>query len=125
MIQSGYISYLIFSLRHTLPFFTWTLRSSSLPSPSMTGKNDTELTIGVTTMSAPLAAPVQQEFARQHVEHHSEHAVVMRDVVIGLSDGLTVPFALAAGLTALNNTQARIRSLDPVSCRFFFSWGCV
>ncbi|KAI8928803.1 VIT family-domain-containing protein [Entophlyctis helioformis] len=30
---------------------------------------------------------------------------VVRDIIIGLSDGLTVPFALAAGLAALNNSK--------------------
>ena len=35
----------------------------------------------------------------QHVEHHFTAARSVRDVVIGMSDGLTVPFALAAGLT--------------------------
>jgi len=34
-----------------------------------------------------------------HVEHHFTAGAVVRDVVIGMSDGLTVPFALAAGLT--------------------------
>src|ERR1035437_8708240 len=34
-----------------------------------------------------------------HVEDHFESTALVRDVVIGLSDGLTVPFALAAGLT--------------------------
>jgi vacuolar iron transporter family protein len=33
-----------------------------------------------------------------HVEHHFTAGEVVRDVVIGMSDGLTVPFALAAGL---------------------------
>lgn len=36
-------------------------------------------------------------------EHHSEHHFTagdaVRDIVIGMADGLTVPFALAAGLT--------------------------
>jgi VIT1/CCC1 family predicted Fe2+/Mn2+ transporter len=35
----------------------------------------------------------------QHVEKHFESSHVVRDVVIGMADGLTVPFALAAGLT--------------------------
>jgi vacuolar iron transporter family protein len=35
----------------------------------------------------------------QHVEHHFRATDFVRDVVIGMSDGLTVPFALAAGLT--------------------------
>jgi len=35
----------------------------------------------------------------QHVEGHFESSAVVRDIVIGLSDGLTVPFALAAGLS--------------------------
>jgi vacuolar iron transporter family protein len=34
-----------------------------------------------------------------HVEHHFMAGEKVRDVVIGMSDGLTVPFALAAGLT--------------------------
>ena len=34
-----------------------------------------------------------------HDEHHLESSDFLRDVVIGMSDGLTVPFALAAGLT--------------------------
>jgi vacuolar iron transporter family protein len=34
-----------------------------------------------------------------HLEGHFESSESVRDVVIGLSDGLTVPFALAAGLS--------------------------
>ena len=34
-----------------------------------------------------------------HIERHFTASEAVRDVVIGMSDGLTVPFALAAGLT--------------------------
>jgi len=34
-----------------------------------------------------------------HHEHHFTASEAVRDVVIGMADGLTVPFALAAGLT--------------------------
>ena len=34
-----------------------------------------------------------------HIEQHFTSSAVIRDVVIGMADGLTVPFALAAGLT--------------------------
>ena len=34
-----------------------------------------------------------------HIEKHFTAGEVVRDVVIGMSDGLTVPFALAAGLS--------------------------
>jgi VIT1/CCC1 family predicted Fe2+/Mn2+ transporter len=34
-----------------------------------------------------------------HVERHFTSSAVVRDVVIGMADGLTVPFALAAGLS--------------------------
>ncbi|MBZ5536806.1 MAG: VIT1/CCC1 transporter family protein [Acidobacteriia bacterium] len=34
-----------------------------------------------------------------HVEKHFTASALIRDVVIGMSDGLTVPFALAAGLS--------------------------
>ena len=41
-----------------------------------------------------------------HVEQHFTAGLVVRDTVIGLSDGLTVPFALAAGLTgAVDSTS--------------------
>ncbi|KIM21045.1 hypothetical protein M408DRAFT_18489 [Serendipita vermifera MAFF 305830] len=38
-------------------------------------------------------------------ERHLIDPDVMRDVVIGLSDGLTVPFALTAGLASLGNSK--------------------
>jgi VIT1/CCC1 family predicted Fe2+/Mn2+ transporter len=34
-----------------------------------------------------------------HIEKHFTAGELVRDIVIGMSDGLTVPFALAAGLT--------------------------
>jgi vacuolar iron transporter family protein len=40
-----------------------------------------------------------------HEEQHLQGSEVIRDVVIGMSDGLTVPFALAAGLSgAIDST---------------------
>ncbi|SNT07382.1 Predicted Fe2+/Mn2+ transporter, VIT1/CCC1 family [Granulicella rosea] len=36
---------------------------------------------------------------KPHEEQHFESTETVRDIVIGLSDGLTVPFALAAGLS--------------------------
>ena len=35
----------------------------------------------------------------EHVEKHFTASAAVRDIVIGMADGLTVPFALAAGLT--------------------------
>jgi len=37
----------------------------------------------------------------RHIEKHFTSTEVVRDIVIGMSDGLTVPFALAAGLTGV------------------------
>jgi VIT1/CCC1 family predicted Fe2+/Mn2+ transporter len=40
-----------------------------------------------------------------HIERHFTSSAVVRDIVIGMADGLTVPFALAAGLTgAIDHT---------------------
>jgi VIT1/CCC1 family predicted Fe2+/Mn2+ transporter len=36
-----------------------------------------------------------------HIEKHFTSTEMVRDIVIGMSDGLTVPFALAAGLTGV------------------------
>jgi vacuolar iron transporter family protein len=35
----------------------------------------------------------------QHIERHFTGGEIVRDIVLGMSDGLTVPFALAAGLS--------------------------
>jgi vacuolar iron transporter family protein len=39
-----------------------------------------------------------------HTEEHLESSDALRDIVIGMSDGLTVPFALAAGLSGAVST---------------------
>ncbi len=43
-----------------------------------------------------------------HAEEHLQSSDLLRDVVIGMSDGLTVPFALAAGLTGAVATSSII-----------------
>jgi VIT1/CCC1 family predicted Fe2+/Mn2+ transporter len=48
---------------------------------------------------------MSETIAHHHHEHHSSGSDFLRDIVIGMSDGLTVPFALAAGLSgAVDNT---------------------
>lgn len=44
------------------------------------------------TQSSSLRAP--------HKEVHSDHGEIVRDIIIGYADGLTVPFALTAGLSS-------------------------
>jgi VIT1/CCC1 family predicted Fe2+/Mn2+ transporter len=44
----------------------------------------------------------------RHIEHHFTGSNTVRDIVIGMSDGLTVPFALAAGLSGAINTTGII-----------------
>jgi len=43
-----------------------------------------------------------------HIERHFTGSETVRDVVIGMADGLTVPFALAAGLSGAVNTTGII-----------------
>lgn len=43
-----------------------------------------------------------------HTERHFTAGELVRDIVIGMSDGLTVPFALAAGLSNATNSSAII-----------------
>jgi len=43
-----------------------------------------------------------------HVERHFTSGETVRDIVIGMSDGLTVPFALAAGLTGIASASPGI-----------------
>ena len=51
--------------------------------------------------TGPHPTPAPQD----HVEKHFESTALVRDVVIGMSDGLTVPFALAAGLSSAVNSS--------------------
>jgi VIT1/CCC1 family predicted Fe2+/Mn2+ transporter len=41
-----------------------------------------------------------------HVEKHFTAGDTVRDIIIGMSDGLTVPFALAAGLSSISGSTA-------------------
>src|SRR5438046_5281352 len=43
-----------------------------------------------------------------HVEKHFLASDTVRDVVIGMADGLTVPFALAAGLTGVASATTKL-----------------
>jgi len=40
-----------------------------------------------------------------HVERHFTGSETVKDIVIGMADGLTVPFALAAGLSGAIETK--------------------
>jgi vacuolar iron transporter family protein len=49
---------------------------------------------------------IKRPYMKTHVEQHFTASDIVRDIVIGMSDGLTVPFALAAGLTgAISQTR--------------------
>jgi VIT1/CCC1 family predicted Fe2+/Mn2+ transporter len=43
-----------------------------------------------------------------HIERHFTASDVVRDIVIGMSDGLTVPFALAAGLSGTKDISSTL-----------------
>ncbi|XP_015579888.1 vacuolar iron transporter 1 isoform X2 [Ricinus communis] len=50
--------------------------------------------------------PEKQSLLNQHKERHFTAGEIVRDIIIGVSDGLTVPFALAAGLSGANATSS-------------------
>ncbi|XP_042490745.1 vacuolar iron transporter 1 [Macadamia integrifolia] len=47
-------------------------------------------------------AELQKNLLHQHEEKHFMAGEIVRDIIMGVSDGLTVPFALAAGLSGAN-----------------------
>ena len=56
--------------------------------------------------SASLVCMAHEHTDLLHVERHFASGNLVRDIVIGMADGLTVPFALAAGLTgAVSQTR--------------------
>ena len=61
---------------------------------------------------------------RPHVEAHTgQYDAVLRDVIIGFSDGLTVPFALTAGLSSLGNSKIVIMGGLAELCSGMISMG--
>ncbi|OAY25332.1 vacuolar iron transporter 1 [Manihot esculenta] len=50
----------------------------------------------------------QKPLLQEHEEKHFTSSEIVRDIIIGVSDGLTVPFALAAGLSGANVTSSII-----------------
>lgn len=50
----------------------------------------------------------QKLLLQEHEEKHFLSSEIVRDIIIGVSDGLTVPFALAAGLSGANVTSSII-----------------
>lgn len=52
--------------------------------------------------------PHQHRHEHPHHEHHLRSSDFITDVVIGMSDGLTVPFALAAGLSGAVASNALV-----------------
>ena len=75
--------------------------SNVRPGPPDLGWFCLRYTAEVPTESLPTPAPPALP---AHEEKHFSSTAVVRDVVIGMSDGLTVPFALAAGLSGAVNT---------------------
>jgi hypothetical protein len=57
-----------------------------------------------------------------HVERHFTGSAAVRDIVIGMSDGLTVPFALAAGLSGAVDDTSIAGTLKRVSTAAGGSW---
>ena len=60
-----------------------------------------------------MVKPVQDEENQRlllddHKEKHFTSGEVVRDIIIGVSDGLTVPFALAAGLSGANTSSSLV-----------------
>lgn len=52
-----------------------------------------------------MAAESNTSLLNHHKEKHFTAGEIVRDIIIGVSDGLTVPFALAAGLSGANATS--------------------
>jgi VIT1/CCC1 family predicted Fe2+/Mn2+ transporter len=59
-----------------------------------------------TTSEKPsTASTASTEVELHHKETHVAHSDLVKDCIIGFSDGLTVPFALTAGLSNLGNSR--------------------
>lgn len=64
--------------------------------------------VGRTTSSSSSSPVATEKLLAQHKEKHFTAGEMVRDVIMGVSDGLTVPFALAAGLSGANAPSSLI-----------------
>lgn len=72
--------------------------------PSTVSSSGNEKNIDPSTTSSSSNEKNMKIF-NSHKEHHKGHGDLIRDSIIGFSDGLTVPFALTAGLSSLGNSK--------------------
>ncbi|AEO58501.1 hypothetical protein MYCTH_2305861 [Thermothelomyces thermophilus ATCC 42464] len=98
------------------PLLSPELSSPERPPPSTSSRVRPKV-VNRMTSSAP-----QPE--RPHVEAHmGQYDSIMRDVIIGFSDGLTVPFALTAGLSSLGDSRIVIMGGLAELCSGMISMG--
>jgi hypothetical protein len=82
--------------------FEHPIKSTRSITPSVMDQSTTS------TLQAEPASEIPREKTKKHKkkreaahdERHNGHGDVVRDVIIGFADGLTVPFALTAGLSS-------------------------
>lgn len=66
---------------------------------------DEETAVGGNMMRERIPHRTALKGVKEHVEEHFDRPEIVRDIIIGLSDGLTVPFALGAGLSSLGDNR--------------------
>ncbi len=85
----------------TTPLLSRGLDSPERMPPTTTPPTRPKLTTITNRMTTSTPHP-----ERPHIEAHmGAYDAVLRDVIIGFSDGLTVPFALTAGLSSLGDSR--------------------
>ncbi|PIB03132.1 Vacuolar iron transporter [Cercospora beticola] len=86
-----------------IPFLPARTRNTDIekgPSPASSDTSSTPMHGPPSTHSSstPISGPT-------HSEHHARNGIFVRDSIIGFADGLTVPFALTAGLSSLGSSK--------------------
>ncbi|GIZ42930.1 hypothetical protein CKM354_000617700 [Cercospora kikuchii] len=86
-----------------LPFLPARTRNTDIEkglSPASSDTSSTPMTDPPSSHSSstPISGPT-------HSEHHARNGIFVRDSIIGFADGLTVPFALTAGLSSLGSSK--------------------
>ncbi|CAO3624454.1 unnamed protein product [Cunninghamella blakesleeana] len=65
----------------------------------------TDLELGTIGKTERIPHRHGQNKVKEHVEEHFDRPELVKDCILGLADGLTVPFALAAGLSSLGDSR--------------------
>jgi VIT1/CCC1 family predicted Fe2+/Mn2+ transporter len=74
-----------------------------MSNPTLAAKEKESIDTLSTNPNATINGDSEVTKMTSHKENHSNSSILVGDIIIGFADGLTVPFALTAGLSSIGS----------------------